>query len=90
MSLTIGQILRVAASCSAPSQVPCKGALRQVFNLSEAPSSPKTPHSPPPLTHCTCVYSILINTGKRGGEELTKEKAREAIVHNMTDYISSL
>jgi hypothetical protein len=63
MSLTIGQILRVAASCSAPSQVPilalikkitCKGALRQVFYLSEAPSPPKTPHSPP-YTLCTCI-----------------------------------
>jgi hypothetical protein len=36
----------------------------------------------------TTVY--LLTQGRGEGEELTKEKAREAIVHNMTDYISSL
>ncbi len=51
----------------------------------------------PLLTHCIRVYSILIHTGKGGGgEELTREKVREAIVHKagrkyqQTHCISSL
>ncbi len=37
---------------------------------------------PPSLTHCIRVFSILIHTGKgEGGEELTREKVRRAIVH---------
>jgi hypothetical protein len=45
-----------------------KGTLRQVFYLSEVPSPPMTPYTPPAptLTHCTRVYSILIHTGKGG------------------------
>ncbi len=27
----------------------------------------KNPKSPSPLTHCICVYSILIHTGAKGG-----------------------
>jgi hypothetical protein len=49
--------------------------LRQVFKMSEAPSPPMTPYSPPytlysirVYVHCT-VYSKLIHTGRGGGEE---------------------
>jgi hypothetical protein len=44
----------------------CKGALWQVFYLSEAPFPPMTPYYPP-LTHCIRVYSILIHTERGGG-----------------------
>ncbi len=37
--------------------ITCKGALRQVFYLSEAPSPPMTSFSPL-LTHCIRVYGI--------------------------------
>jgi hypothetical protein len=75
-------------------QLTCKGTLRQVFYLSEAPSSPMTLYSHP-YTLCIRVYSILIHTG-RGWGELTREKVRGAMVHkagkntNMTDCIFSL
>ncbi len=58
----------------------CKGTLRQVFYLSEAPPS-YDPIFPSPLTHCIRVYSILIHTGKGGRGELTREKVRGATVH---------
>jgi hypothetical protein len=41
----------------------CKGTLRQVFYVSEAPSPPMIPSLPLP-TQCVSVYSILIHTGK--------------------------
>jgi hypothetical protein len=50
-----------------------------VFFLSEAPSSPMTPYSPPPHTHVYTVY--LFTQGRGGGRELTREKVRGAIVH---------
>ncbi len=68
--------------------------LRQEFYLSEAPSTPMIPYSPPYTLYTVRVYSILIHTRKGG--ELTREKVRGAIVNkagqntNMTDYISSL
>jgi hypothetical protein len=68
----------------------CKGTLRQVFYLYEAPSPPMTPY-PPSYT----LYMSTYREGGRGGE-LTREKVRGAIVHkpgrntNMTDCISSL
>ncbi len=60
-----------------------KRTLRQVFYLYEAPSPPMTPYcTPTPLTHCLCVYSLFIHTGKGGRcGELTREKIRGAIVH---------
>jgi hypothetical protein len=61
-----------------------KGTLRQVFYLSEAPSTPKAPYFPL-LTHCILVYRIACiyshRKGGRAGGELTREKVRGAIVH---------
>jgi hypothetical protein len=51
----------------------CKGTLRQVFYLSEAPYPPVTPYP--------TVYSILIHTGKWEGGELTREKVRGEMFH---------
>ncbi len=39
----------------------CTGTLWQMFYLSEVHSR-LWPHTPPPLTHCIRVYSILIHT----------------------------
>jgi hypothetical protein len=62
----------------------CKGTLRQVFYLSEAPSPPMTPYSIP-LTHCIreIVYTVNIHAGRGGGEgrKLTREMVRGAVVH---------
>jgi hypothetical protein len=55
----------------------CKGNMRQVFYLLEAPSPPMTPPPPQSLS----VVSILIHTERGGGGELTSEKVRGAIVH---------
>jgi hypothetical protein len=74
MSLTIGQILRVAASFSAPSQVPILALIKKLLVkelcgrcfICLKPPPLLRPHNPP-LTHCIRVYSILINTGKGGG-----------------------
>jgi hypothetical protein len=52
----------------------CKGTLRHVFYLSEAPFTP-------PLTHCVYVYTVYLFTQGGGGVELTREKVRGAIVH---------
>ncbi len=41
---------------SSSKKITCKGALRQEFYLSEAPSPPMTPYSPPPpYTLYTCI-----------------------------------
>ncbi len=45
----------------------CKGALRQVFYLCEAPSSPMTQYSPL-LTLCIRVYSLLTYSHREGGD----------------------
>ncbi len=45
----------------------CKGTMRQVFYLSEAPSPPMTPY-PPPLHTVYTVYLFSIHTGKGGGD----------------------
>ncbi len=56
------------AKCRHLKKLTCKGPLRQVFYLSEVPSPPMTPNSPPPLTHCLPVYStIYLFTQRRGG-----------------------
>jgi hypothetical protein len=58
------------------------GLCGSCFYLSEAPPSPMTPYSPLPPTGPHTVYLLLIHTGKGGeGGELTREKARGAIVH---------
>ncbi len=60
----------------------CKGTLRQVFYLSEAPSPPMTPYFPPPYTQYKCMQNTYAHReGGRGTVELTREKVRWAIVH---------
>jgi hypothetical protein len=66
------RLIECNAKCRYLKKLTCKGTLRQVFYLSEAPSPPMTPYSP--LIHCIRVYSILIHTGKEGGGEITREK----------------
>ncbi len=58
--------------CRYLTKVTCKGTLRQVFYLSEAPSPPMTPFSPS-VTHCELVFINVYGTW-RGGGELTREK----------------
>ncbi len=69
--------------CRYPKKLTCKGTLRQVLYLSEAPSRPIMTPPHPPLTHCIRVQRIFIHTGKgeRGGGELTREKVVGAKVH---------
>ncbi len=71
----------------------CKGTLRQMFYLSEAPSPSMTPYSPP-LTHCIRIYQYTYLHREGGGRAITREKVRGAIVHkagpNTIDRISSL
>jgi hypothetical protein len=46
------------------------------------------PYSPPPLTNCIPVFSILIHTGKGGrAGELTREKVLDTNVREMLDHI---
>ncbi len=45
------------AKCRYLKKLTCKGTSRQVFNLSEAPSPPIPPYSPP-STHCIRVYKF--------------------------------
>jgi hypothetical protein len=66
----------------------CKGTLRQVLYLSEAPSSPPlSPYFPTPIfTLYTSIqyHMVLIHMGKGGGRELIREKVTGrggAIVH---------
>jgi hypothetical protein len=75
---------------SSSKQLTCKETLRQVFICLR----PQIPY--PPLTHCICVYSILIHTGKGRGELNQREGERgnrsQIWVENtnMTDCISRL
>ncbi len=82
------------AKCRYLKKLACKGTLRQVFFLSEAPTTHYTLYNkglcgrcficlrppPHPFTHCIRVFSILIHIGKGGGggAELTREKVRGA------------
>ncbi len=59
-----------------------KGTLRQVFYLSEAPPSYDPPLLPPPLHIRGRSILYLLTQVRGGGGEPTKEKVREAIVHN--------
>jgi hypothetical protein len=75
------RLIECNAKCRYLTKLTCKRTLRHVFYPSEAPFPPKMTPYPRPFTHCIRVYSILIHTGKGGGEELTREKVRGAIVH---------
>ncbi len=61
------RLLQSNVKCRYLKQLTCKGTVRQVFYLSEAPPPTVRPHTPHPLTHCIRVYSILIHTGRGGG-----------------------
>ncbi len=69
------RLIESNAKCRFLKKFTCKGTLRLLFYLSEGPSPSMTPYSPPPLTHCIRVKSILIHTGK-GEEGLTREKVK--------------
>jgi hypothetical protein len=56
------------AKCRYLKKLTCKGTLRQVFYLAEAPSPPMNPYTPPPYT--LSPYSHR----EGGGGELTREK----------------
>ncbi len=75
------RLIECNAKCRYLQKLTCEGTLRQVFYLSEAFSLPMTPYYPP-YTLYTCIYSIIIYTGKGGGD-LTREKVRGAIVHKV-------
>ncbi len=77
----------------------CKGTLRQVFYLSEAPTMIPILN---PNTHCILLYSILIHTLKGGGGRANKREGYRVITRdtghyftkpventNMTDCLSS-
>jgi hypothetical protein len=59
-------------------QIGCKGTLRQVFYLSEAPL-PLCDPILPPLHMYTCTQYTYSH--REGGGELTREKVRGVIVH---------
>jgi hypothetical protein len=66
------------AKCRYLRKITCKGTLKQMFYLSEAPMTPY----PLPLTHCTVLYTCIVYLftqvrGGGGGGELTSEKAIE-------------
>jgi hypothetical protein len=46
------------AKCRYLKKLTCKGTLRQLIYLSEAPSPPTTPYSPPPLLHTVYVFAV--------------------------------
>jgi hypothetical protein len=74
------RLIESNAKCRYLTKLMCKGTLRQVFYLSEAPSS-SYDTIPPPL-HTVHVYTVLYTYSHREGRgELTKEKVRGAIFH---------
>jgi hypothetical protein len=77
------------ARCRYLKKFTCKGALWQVFYLSEAPFPPMTPCSPSPL-HTVYVYTIYLFTqGRGGGRELTREKVRGATIYKLVEIPTS-
>ncbi len=78
------------ARCRYLKKFTCKGALWQVFYLSEAPFPPMTPCSPSPL-HTVYVYTIYLFTqgGGGGGRELTREKVRGATIYKLVEIPTS-
>jgi hypothetical protein len=62
------RLIECNAKCCYIKKLTCKGTLRQVFYLSEAPSPAMTlPYTPPPLTHCIGVYTQYTYSHKEGG-----------------------
>ncbi len=61
------RLIESNAKCRYLKKLTCKGTLRQLFYLSEAPSPPMTPYSFP-LTHCIRVYSYLFSIHTGWGE----------------------
>ncbi len=73
---TLGAWLYYRMQCqmSLPKKVTCKWTLRQVFYLSETPSPPMTPYSPPPL-YTVYVYTAYLFT--QGRAEQGRANQRE-------------
>ncbi len=66
------RLIESNAKCRYLKKLTCKGTLRQVFYLSEAPFPPMTPYSPPAYTLYTCKqysYSHRERVGGGGGVE---------------------
>jgi hypothetical protein len=81
------------AKCRHLKKLTCTETLQQVFIFLR----PREPHTPPPLTHCMRVYSILIHTRKGGGGELYQREGERGNssqswveIANMTACISIL
>ncbi len=55
------------AKCRYLKKFTSKGTLRLVFYLSEVPSPPMIPYSPPPHTHCIYVYKYTYSHRERMG-----------------------
>ncbi len=72
------RLIESNAKCRHLKKLTNKGILRQMFICLR----PRTPF-PHPITHCIQAYSILIHTGKGGGEELNH------IVHKAGSKIST-
>jgi hypothetical protein len=67
------------AKCRYLKILTCKGTLRQMFYLSEAPHPSYKPILPPLYTLYMCIQ--YTNSHREGGGKLTREKVRVAIVH---------
>jgi hypothetical protein len=52
----VERLIECNAKCRYLKKLTCKGTLRHVFYLSEAPSPPMTPYSPP--LHTVYVYGV--------------------------------
>jgi hypothetical protein len=67
------RLIECIAKCRNLTKLACKGTLRHVFYLSEAPSPPMTPY--PPTLHTVYVYTVYLFTqGREGGMgELTRD-----------------
>jgi hypothetical protein len=75
------RLIECNAKCRYLKKLICKGTLRQMFYLPEAPSPPMTPYSASPYTLYTCIQYFYSHREVGEGGELTREKVRGAIVH---------